>query len=229
MAENKKPLGKAQQRVDNIYAELLDRIRLLRYPPGTRLSEIELAKEFGISRTPIRRVLQRLEFENLAERTQGSYTTVTSYDLDSVLDIYELRMVLLENLDRLSGEVLDSAGIEELESLRERIVRLSDSPDLEELGRIHIEYQAKLADCIKNTYAKQLALQMYNQIARLWLQKTTKLNWKEEIRILNEEISSIIEAMKAGDIRAVGYIRRNHISMNLHRLKYPQKKDEKRH
>ena len=218
MAEHKKSPNKAQQRVDEIYAELLDRIRLLRYPPGMRLSEVQLAKEFGVSRTPIRRVLQRLEFEELAERSQGSFTAVTSYTLEFVLDVYQLRTVLAENLDRLSSKPLDAEGIASLEDLRRRIKRLADKPDLEALGRIHYEYQDKLAECIGNQCARQLTIRTYNQIARFWLQEAPRLNWREEIKILVEEISGVIDAMKAGDIRSVGYLRRNHIALVLHRL-----------
>ena len=44
----------------HIYLEMRRRICLLDYQPGTRLNERELAAEFGISRTPMRDVLQKL-------------------------------------------------------------------------------------------------------------------------------------------------------------------------
>jgi len=54
-----------------LYSQLRDRICLLDYPPDTRLSEEALAKEFGISRTPLRRVLARLEDEGLVQSVHG--------------------------------------------------------------------------------------------------------------------------------------------------------------
>ena len=51
----------ARDRFERLHAELRDRICLLEYAPGTRLSEEALAAEFGVSRTPLRRVLGRLE------------------------------------------------------------------------------------------------------------------------------------------------------------------------
>lgn len=217
-AKEKKGPGKAQQRVDAIYAELRDRICLLRYPPGMRLSEIALAEEFGVSRTPIRRVLQRLEFESLAERTQGSYTTVTSFDLESLRDIYAFRMVLAENIDRFSSRPLSANGITRLEALLARAERLIQTPDIEELGRIHLAFQEELASCIGNLRVREITMQLYNQIARIWLYHIPHMDWHEEISIFCLEIRNTIEAMRAGDIRTAGLIRRNSIAMNLHRM-----------
>ncbi|MBV9219252.1 MAG: GntR family transcriptional regulator, partial [Methylobacteriaceae bacterium] len=55
----------SRERFERLYRTLRDRICLFDYPPGGRLSEEELAKEFSISRTPVRRVLGRLEAEGL--------------------------------------------------------------------------------------------------------------------------------------------------------------------
>src|SRR5690606_38977516 len=60
-----RPTTLARERFERIYRILRNRICLLEYPPGARLSEEELAEEFRISRTPVRRVLARLESEGL--------------------------------------------------------------------------------------------------------------------------------------------------------------------
>lgn len=217
--KGERKVSKAQQRVDGIYAELRERICLLRYPPGTRLSEIALAEEFGVSRTPIRRVLQRLEFEHLAERSQGSYTTVTSFDLDSLMDVYILRMVLLENMDRFSSRSLSANGMERLKALLERADNLMRTQDVKELGRIHLAFQEELAGCIGNSRVRELSMQLYNQIARIWLYRIPQMDWQEEVSIFCSEIRHVIEAMQAQDIHTVGLIRRNSIAMNLYRLR----------
>ena len=68
----------ARERFERIYGIIRDRICLLDYAPGMRLGEEELAKEFGVSRTPIRRVLSRLETEGLLESRHGVGTFVTT-------------------------------------------------------------------------------------------------------------------------------------------------------
>ncbi len=51
----------------NIYRKLRERIIFLEYEPGHILKEQVLAKEFGVSRTPLRTVLFRLEWEHLVK------------------------------------------------------------------------------------------------------------------------------------------------------------------
>ena len=61
---------------EDIYDELRMRICLLDLAPGSRLNERDLAAEFGISRTPMRAVLQRLEHDRLIDSQHGRGTTV---------------------------------------------------------------------------------------------------------------------------------------------------------
>ena len=92
----------ARERFERIYRTLRDRICLLEYPPGTRLSEEELAEEFAISRTPVRRVLARLEAEGLVEARHGVGTIVTDVELEALAQVYQLRLELAVLIGRLS-------------------------------------------------------------------------------------------------------------------------------
>lgn len=212
-------LGSAHQRAEEIYLTLRDRICLLRYPPGTKLSETLLAEEFAVSRTPIRRVLQRLEFEQLAERRQGANTTVTDFDLPSLIDIYEIRMILFENLDRLSPADRWWTCAERLNQLCVEFRRLKGVRDIEKLGRLHMALQEVLTGIIQNHRAKEILMQLYFQIARVWLSLLLRMNWNDELRYVIHEVEAIVEAVQHRDIRSVGMLRRNFISMNIQRMK----------
>ncbi len=64
-----------------MHADIRQRICLLDFPPGAQLSETALAEEFGTSRTPVRRVLARLEEEGLVQSVHGVGTLVTDADI----------------------------------------------------------------------------------------------------------------------------------------------------
>ena len=81
-SESDKKLA-AKMSKQEIYFELRRRICLLDYQPGSRLNERELASEFGVSRTPLRTVLQRLEYDGLILSQHGNGTEVTSIDRES--------------------------------------------------------------------------------------------------------------------------------------------------
>ena len=92
----------ARARSERIYRTLRDRICLLDYPPGARLSEEELAAEFAISRTPLRKVLARLESEGLVGSVHGVGTIVTDVDIEALAQVYRLRMELAPLLGKLA-------------------------------------------------------------------------------------------------------------------------------
>jgi len=89
-------------RNQTVYHTLRSRICLLDYPPNSRLSEESLAAEFGMSRTPLRRVLARLEDEGLVQSQHGVGTLVTDVDIAEMRHVYELRMELAQLVGTLS-------------------------------------------------------------------------------------------------------------------------------
>src|SRR5262245_62524476 len=82
----------SRERFERLYATMRDRICLLEYKPLEHLSEEELAAEFNVSRTPIRRVLSRLEAEGLVESRHGVGTIVTKISFAALSQVYQLRM-----------------------------------------------------------------------------------------------------------------------------------------
>lgn len=73
-------------------------------PGGTRLFEVALAEELGISRTPVRAALSRLAEETLLDRTSGGGYVVRSFAVADVVDTIELRGVLEGTAARLAAE-----------------------------------------------------------------------------------------------------------------------------
>ncbi|MBF4562628.1 GntR family transcriptional regulator [Microbacterium sp. VKM Ac-2870] len=65
---------------DEIYARIGEAIVDGRFPPGHRLRDVELARQLGVSRTPVREALQRLERFGLVEIAVGRHTKVTAPD-----------------------------------------------------------------------------------------------------------------------------------------------------
>ncbi|WP_232306592.1 GntR family transcriptional regulator [Thermobifida cellulosilytica] len=76
-----------------MYEQLRHEVMSGYFAPWTRLAEERLARRLGVSRTPVREALARLEVEGLVERRDGSFT-VTVPNLAELRDLYELRVVL---------------------------------------------------------------------------------------------------------------------------------------
>lgn len=203
---------------DPIYEELRERICLLTYPPGTALSEGKLAEEFGVSRTPIRRVLQRLEFEGLVSISRGAGTIVTTVDLKSLKEVYALRLKLIEITGELATTRIGPEQVQELEALCTEVGHMNGNYDPQELGRLYNRFHKLMLNVIANRALRQFTDQLFHQTARVWLQILPDLDWEEEVQMFVEEIGDVIDALRAGNMQQVAQVRHRHMRLMLGRL-----------
>jgi DNA-binding GntR family transcriptional regulator len=88
--------------------------------PGERIIEQQLAAKLDVSRTPVREALQKLEREDLVERS-GRSMTVRTYTADEVRDIYDLRAHLESFAARLAADRITPRELAELRTAQDRI------------------------------------------------------------------------------------------------------------
>ena len=220
-----RPLSMSRERFERIYKAIRDRICLLEYEPGMRLGEEELAREFNVSRTPIRRVLSRLEGEGLLESRHGVGTFVTDVDIDALAQVYRLRMELAELIGKLDPIPRSEADVERVRALLVRCDQLLKKPDAKAYARLNMDFFQELSAMIGNAPLREISERLYYLTTRIWLKSVPHLNLPDEIEVFRREMADILQAMAVGDLEAVGHIRRSHISMSVKRMKrYPDGK-----
>jgi DNA-binding GntR family transcriptional regulator len=217
-----RPLSMSRERFERIYKTIRDRICLLEYQPGERLGEEDLAREFDVSRTPIRRVLSRLEGEGLLESRHGVGTFVTDVDIDALSQVFQLRMELAVLIGRLDPIPRSEADLARVREILARCDALTKAPDAKVYARINMDFFQELGAMIGNAPLKEISERLYYLTTRIWLKSVPHLNFKDEIIVFRREVADILAAMEVGDLEAVGHIRRSHISMSVKRMKrYP--------
>ncbi|MGH6880377.1 GntR family transcriptional regulator [Hypericibacter sp.] len=209
-ADKRKPAIAPRGLSASIYEELRERICLLRYPPGDVLRETELANEFGVSRTPVRQVLQRLEFEGFVETKNGVGTIVTGVDFKQFKDVYELRLRLCEMIGQLSARPCTDTDLSAMKALYERAQKLRSNHDTEEFWRINHERQGIVGSLTTNAALRQVFDLFYYQTSRVWFRLAGEM-WEEQVEELCTELTDIIRAMRSGDTQAIAYAERNHL------------------
>lgn len=214
----------ARGRFDRIYQTLRTRICLLDYAPGERLREEDLAEEFGVSRTPIRRVLVKLEAEGLLRSVHGVGTIVTDTEVGELAQVYELRVELAELVGRLSPVAIDAALVARFRDIRERCDRLLQTADPREFARINMEFFHLFNSLTTNAPLRELSERLYYQTTRIWLKTAARLAVYEELLynefvIFQREVADIAEAVENGDVVAAGHVRRAHIAMSFARIR----------
>ncbi len=204
------------ERFDRIYKTIRERISLLEYAPGTVLNEGLLAEEFGVSRTPVRSVLQRLNYEGLVTTRNGVGTIVTEVDVKTFKDIYALRMRLAEDLGVLSPVSAKPEVLEELRSLQRRARNLGDgAPDYTAYARLCNDFHEQLLELSGNMVLREMTDLLYYRAARVWLAFLPNVDWKEALQVLESEITDTIRALELDDMQGVGNVRRQYLYMLL--------------
>lgn len=205
-----------------MHHEIRQRICLLDYPPGMRLSEVALAEEFGISRTPLRRVLARLEDEGLVQSHHGVGTLVTDADIVELEQVYRLRVELTELTARLDPVEPDAHFLECFDQLVKRGNQIVQSGTPRAFTEFDIDVFRQLLLLTDNLPLQQMLERLYFQTKRIWLQAAQKaqLDLHEEFRIFQHELEAIQLALRSGDLEAVAHIQRAHISMSFKRLQH---------
>ncbi len=204
-----------------IYEALRQRIATSQYAPGSRLTEVEIAAEFGVSRTPVRQALHRLGAEGLVEVKNGVGVRVTEIDDRELENMYKLRLRLVEMIGDISPRPLNAADLLAIGTIRDRVRQMLDSPDEPEMTLytgLCDQFYNLVNNAIGNAFLRHFIDVMYHQTDRYWYGWMQTENLRRELDFLFHEVDETLRALEVNDFQAVGHIRRNHISMMLARM-----------
>lgn len=220
-AVRQKATDKEPSTIESIHKEIRTRICLLQYPPGMRLGEEALASEFGVSRTPIRSVLQRLEFEGLVEFSRQKGAVVTTVDLIQLKEVYQLRIRLTGFIGEMMTSRVPEEAIESLTGMLERCQSMPEEYDpqaLVDLGGLYNEFHELMTGMINNRPLRRISDLLYFQTSRVWLQLLPELDWQEEVEIVCHEMTDVLAGLRKTDMLAVGQVRHGHMVELLNRV-----------
>lgn len=217
-----------RRKFETMYRELRTRICLLDYLPGQRLSEESLAREFGVSRTPLRRVLGRLESEGLLRSVQSVGTLVTDVDIEALGQTYRLRMELAELIGRLAPVAVTPALVERFRDILRDCDALVARPDPRRFAQINMAFLQALLNLTDNEPLREICERLYYRTARIWIKSIARMDLAEEIETFRREVADVLAAVEIGDLQAVGLIHRSHVSMSFTRLRRSKERAETR-
>jgi DNA-binding GntR family transcriptional regulator len=195
----------SQRRSDQqaIFETLRRRISTNAYPPGTALKEVELAAEFGVSRTPIRQVLQRLEYGGLVQPVVGHGTIVSGLDLPRMREVIQFRIQLALILRNFLDLTDVKATLERLAALRKRQDRLKDAADPVEFAEISHEIRDCIHSHISNRYMAETWQNSYFIASRLWF-GGLETSGARFVELQSEELDAITRAFASKDPAVLG-------------------------
>ncbi|APG48064.1 GntR family transcriptional regulator [Phaeobacter porticola] len=189
------------------YALILEAIDVGVYRPGDRLVESDLAERFGVSRTPIREALQRLETQSLLER-DGRSLIVASLDHNQMAELYVVR----RELEGLAASLAARHATEEEVRVLQEMVAADDAfvDNPTELAKANRRFHEQIHLASHNRYLVQQLNLVHRTMA---LMATTSLAAEGRGRIAQAEHKNIVSAIERRDEEAAGRALKDHISV----------------
>ena len=196
-----------RQQNKDAYSLILEAIDVGVYKPGDRLVESDLADRFGVSRTPIREALQRLETQSLLTR-DGRSLIVSSLDHSQMAELYIVRAELEGLAANLAAKHATSEEIKVLQDMVDSDRNIISDPS--SLARSNRRFHKQIHLASHNRFLiKQLDL-VHRSMA---LMATTSLAADGRGAVAVEEHQAIVTAIADGDSTEASEKLRNHISV----------------
>ena len=195
-----------------VYAALRELIISLVLVPGTVLSRTELATRFGVSQTPIRDALMRLEAEQLVDVFPQSATVVTTIDVEMARQAHFLRRALEAEIVGLLAQARDESLIAELDQEIRRQEADIETGDLEDFSKADGDMHARMFHAAGVPDLLALVRSRSGHIDRL--RRLHLMTPGQAQRILGDH-RRIVDAIGAGDPDQARKALRHHLSGTL--------------
>ncbi|HLI61143.1 MAG TPA: GntR family transcriptional regulator [Solirubrobacteraceae bacterium] len=201
--------------VDEVAAELRERIYAGAYAPGAKLRQEELAEDLQVSRTPLREALRVLESEGLVVNEPGRGVRVVMADLPRFLAAYRLREVVDGLAARLAAESDDADARAGISALIEHQERALEPWDPREYTRTNVDFHTRIMEIGGNEYVLAEA-----PIVRMTSQVFTPIAFLhfEAARTAVDQHRGIAAAIADGEGDAAERLARAHIRTTIERM-----------
>ena len=208
---------------DNVFELKLDKYKPLReivfesirgailsgsLKPGERLMEVQVAEKLGVSRTPIREAIRKLELEGLVVMIPRKGAYVADLSIKDITDALEIRAALEGLAAGLASMRITEEEIEELELTAVEFHKAIEQEDYDLMIQRDIEFHAKIFAATRNEKLVQLTNNLREQVQRfrdIYLRKSNKS--KE----LSREHYEIAEAIASRNINRAEELAKKHI------------------
>lgn len=179
-----------------------------RLEPGRRLKEEELARELGISRTPVREALLVLQTEGLLESAPNRGATVRTYEAADLDDLYQLRALLEGFAARRAAARISPADLDRLRESCERFVALRAEDDVTDLVRENLSFH----NVILEAAGSERLVQMVRKVIELPLVYRSYVWYSPEQKLISEHYHrQLTAALTAHDAERAELVMKEHI------------------
>ncbi len=176
---------------------LRDAIRKGKLKPGERLMEIQLAEDLGVSRTPVREAIRKLELEGYVIMMPRRGTYVANLSIRDVNEVFEIRTSLDSLASGLAAERITEEELERLQRLLVAIGGYIEENDMDKIVECDTEFHDLLYQASRNSRLVGIIFNLREQLTRF---RSTSMAFPGRLKATLEEHRRIVEAIAQGDV-----------------------------
>ncbi|MDP4182974.1 MAG: GntR family transcriptional regulator [Bacillota bacterium] len=151
---------------DVIFDTLREAIIAGELKPGERLMEVQLAEKMGVSRTPVREAIRKLELEGWVVMTARKGANVASLSVKDIMDVLEVRASLDGEAAALSAVRIREDELKELKNVHAQFARNIEEDVLQDLIKRDVEFHEIIYKSSRNDKLIQIVSNLREQVHR---------------------------------------------------------------
>ncbi|MGM7421767.1 GntR family transcriptional regulator [Cellulosimicrobium sp. CpK407] len=216
--DRREPMAKKARRrpADQVYDTLLTQLMSQRIEPGSRVTVDALARELGVSQTPIRDALNRLEADDLVVRVPNAgYRIPPQITRDRFEDMLEARLLLEPAAARMAAERASTKQLARLRAVLDEMATLSDGHTAYgEFGLLDAAFHDVVARSGGNRVIHEALARMHAHVHLFRLVYDAQVT-----DLATSEHEEVLAAVAARDPDAAAYAMRRHILLSGERIR----------
>lgn len=177
---------------------------------GQRLMEVQLAEQLGVSRTPIREAIRKLELEGLVVMLPRKGAYVANMSFKDLIDVLEIRASLEGLAASLASERLRDEDIVELERIEKEFEKSVREANIDNVLKKDVEFHEKIFLMANNKKLYNLTTSLWEQVHRFRVMYVS--NYNASLSLVDEH-NKILEAIKEGHSESAKKYATEHIEL----------------
>lgn len=199
----------------NVYDVLLERILLGEYAPGATIMEQDLAKQLGVSRTPVREALLRLKLEGLVKTIPRGGNYVAEASLRQVRQVTEVRLVLEAYLSQLVVERRTEKWLAEVQSWLTEVEAVWPSLSPREWMKKDLEFHTLMDKAAGNEVLSSHLWLLRRQVVLFWGQSA---DGPASLEGIITDFNDTLRAVTERDIEKCTEVLHRHVLTHVERI-----------
>ena len=192
--------SQASSLVTDAYDYLVEAITSFKLPTNAPISENKLATQLGISRTPIRQALQRLESEGLITKSDSSRFSVALVTPKQVEEACDLLQIIDTYLFTKAAQNLDKKGADQLITLTQEMIKAAENNDRDNWSKADTRFHDLVINAADKQTVASLAIITRRKIQRFW---TKSAVYENRLVSCSKEHEVLAKAIVNKDLKAI--------------------------